>query len=246
MKYKLREVAQICYGKNQKEVQCAHSEIPILGTGGLMGYSSKPLYSKPSVLIGRKGSISKVRYIEQPFWTVDTLFYTKINEDIVYPRYLYYLLSLIDFSLYDDEVHAAFDDYEAGMAYAKQHNKPVMIDFSGYGCVNCRKMEASVWTDARVKDLLENDFVLITLMVDDKTKLPAPIQIEENGKTRTLRTIGDKWSYLQRSKFGANAQPFYVMLDGDGKPLGPSYAFDEDVSKYVRFLENGLNVFKNK
>ena len=151
-----------------------------------------------------------------------------------------------DFSLYDDEVHAAFDDYEAGMAYAKQHNKPVMIDFSGYGCVNCRKMEASVWTDARVKDLLENDFVLITLMVDDKTKLPAPIQIEENGKTRTLRTIGDKWSYLQRSKFGANAQPFYVMLDGDGKPLGPSYAFDEDVSKYVRFLENGLNVFKNK
>ena len=107
-------------------------------------------------------------------------------------------------------------------------------------------MEASVWTDARVKDLLENDFVLITLMVDDKTKLPAPIQIEENGKTRTLRTIGDKWSYLQRSKFGANAQPFYVMLDGDGKPLGPSYAFDEDVSKYVRFLENGLNVFKNK
>ena len=151
-----------------------------------------------------------------------------------------------DFSLYDDEVHAAFDDYEAGMAYAKQHNKPVMIDFSGYGCVNCRKMEASVWTDTRVKDLLENDFVLITLMVDDKNKLPEPIQIEENGKTRTLRTVGDKWSYLQRSKFGANAQPFYVMLDGDGKPLGPSYAFDEDVSKYVRFLENGLNVFKNK
>ena len=151
-----------------------------------------------------------------------------------------------DFSLYDDEVHAAFDDYEAGMAYAKQHNKPVMIDFSGYGCVNCRKMEASVWTDTRVKDLLENDFVLITLMVDDKTKLPEPIQIEENGKTRTLRTVGDKWSYLQRSKFGANAQPFYVMLDGDGKPLGPSYTFDEDVSKYVRFLENGLNVFKNK
>ena len=102
MKYKLREVAQICYGKNQKEVQCAHSEIPILGTGGFMGYSSEPLYSKPSVLIGRKGSISKVRYIEQPFWTVDTLFYTKINEDIVYPRYLYYVLSLIDFSIYDE------------------------------------------------------------------------------------------------------------------------------------------------
>ena len=149
-----------------------------------------------------------------------------------------------DFSLYDDEVHAAFDDYEAGMAYAKQHNKPVMIDFSGYGCVNCRKMEASVWTDARVKDILENDYVLITLMVDDKTKLPEPIRIQENGKTRTLRTIGDKWSYLQRSKFGANAQPFYILLDNEGKPLAPSYAFDEDVSKYIQFLKKGLEEFK--
>ena len=149
-----------------------------------------------------------------------------------------------DFSLYDDEVHAAFDDYEAGMAYAKQHNKPVMIDFSGYGCVNCRKMEASVWTDSRVKDILENDYVLITLMVDDKTKLPEPIRIQENGKTRTLRTIGDKWSYLQRSKFGTNAQPFYILLDNEGKPLAPTYAFDEDVSKYIQFLEKGLEEFK--
>lgn len=149
-----------------------------------------------------------------------------------------------DFNLYDNEVHAAFDDYEAGMAYAKQHKKPVMIDFSGYGCVNCRKMEASVWTDARVKDLLENDYVLITLMVDDKTKLPEPIRIQENGKTRTLRTIGDKWSYLQRSKFGANAQPFYILLDNEGKPLAPSYAFDEDVNKYIQFLERGLEEFK--
>lgn len=149
-----------------------------------------------------------------------------------------------DFNLYDNEVHAAFDDYEAGMAYAKQHNKPVMIDFSGYGCVNCRKMEASVWTDTRVKDLLENDYVLITLMVDDKTKLPEPIRIQENGKTRTLRTIGDKWSYLQRSKFGANAQPFYILLDNEGKPLAPSYAFDEDVNKYIQFLERGLEEFK--
>lgn len=149
-----------------------------------------------------------------------------------------------DFNLYDNEVHAAFDDYEAGMAYAQQHKKPVMIDFSGYGCVNCRKMEASVWTDTRVKDLLENDYVLITLMVDDKTKLPEPIRIQENGKTRTLRTIGDKWSYLQRSKFGANAQPFYILLDNEGKPLAPSYAFDEDVNKYIQFLERGLEEFK--
>ena len=151
-----------------------------------------------------------------------------------------------DFNLYDSEVHAAFDDYELGMEYARKNNKPVMIDFSGYGCVNCRKMEASVWTDARVKDLLEKDYVLITLMVDDKTKLPEPIQIEENGKKRTLKTVGDKWSYLQRSKFGANAQPFYVTLDGEGKPLGPSYAFNEDVSLYIQFLENGLKQFKSK
>lgn len=151
-----------------------------------------------------------------------------------------------DFNLYDSEVHAAFDDYELGMEYARKNNKPVMIDFSGYGCVNCRKMVASVWTDARVKDLLEKDYVLITLMVDDKTKLPEPIQIEENGKKRTLKTVGDKWSYLQRSKFGANAQPFYVTLDGEGKPLGPSYAFNEDVSLYIQFLENGLKQFKSK
>ncbi len=150
-----------------------------------------------------------------------------------------------DFSLYDNEVHAAFTDYEAGMEYAKRNNKPVMIDFSGYGCVNCRKMEASVWTNIRVKDILEKDYVLITLIVDDKSKLLEPIEIVENGKTRVLRTVGDKWSYLQRSKFGANAQPFYVLLDGDGKPLSPSYAFDEDVSKYIQFLNKGLSEFQN-
>lgn len=149
-----------------------------------------------------------------------------------------------DFSLYKDEVHAAFDNYEAGMAKAKSVNKPVMIDFSGFGCVNCRKMEASVWTDPKVKQILENDYVLITLMVDDKTKLPHPITIEEHGKKRTLKTIGDKWSYLQRSKFGANAQPFYILLNDEGEPLGPSYAFSEDVPKYIQFLQNGLKQFK--
>ena len=151
-----------------------------------------------------------------------------------------------DFNLYKNEVHAAFDDYEAGMAYAKKVNKPVMIDFSGFGCVNCRKMEASVWTDPIVKQTLENDYVLITLIVDDKTKLAEPIEIQENGKTRKLKTIGDKWSYLQRSKFGANAQPFYILLDHEGQPLGPSYAFNEDVAQYMQFLRNGLNRFKNK
>ena len=155
-------------------------------------------------------------------------------------------LTTQDFNLYDSEVHAAFDDYETGMAYAQKMNKPVMIDFSGFGCVNCRKMEASVWTDPTVKKLLEQDYVLITLMVDDKTRLPEPITIEENGKTRKLKTVGDKWSYLQRSKFGANAQPFYVLLDGNGEPIGPSYAYNENIAQYIQFLQNGLEVFKKQ
>ena len=149
-----------------------------------------------------------------------------------------------DFNLYKGEVHAKFDDYEAGMDYARKNNKPVMIDFSGYGCVNCRKMEASVWTDARVKDLLEKDYVLITLMVDDKKKLPEVIEVEENGKTTKLKTIGDKWSYLQRHKFGTNSQPYYVLLDHAGKPIGPSYAYNEDIPEYIKFLNTGLDNFK--
>ena len=148
-----------------------------------------------------------------------------------------------DFNLYDGAVHAKSTDYEAGMAYAKQVNKPVLIDFSGYGCVNCRKMEASVWTDPRVKSLLDNEFVLITLMVDDKTRLPEIIEVEENGRTSKLKTIGDKWSYLQRYKFGALAQPYYIALDVDGSVISPSYAFDEDVEKYIEFLQIGISNF---
>ncbi|GAB6009866.1 protein-disulfide reductase DsbD family protein [Dysgonomonas reticulitermitis] len=151
-----------------------------------------------------------------------------------------------DFNLYKGEVHAMFDDYEAGMEYARKNDKPVMIDFSGYGCVNCRKMEASVWTDVRVKQLLEKDYVLITLMVDDKKKLPEVMEVEENGKTTKLKTIGDKWSYLQRHKFGTNSQPYYVLLDNDGNPIGPSYAYNEDVSKYIDFLNTGLKNFKKE
>lgn len=149
-----------------------------------------------------------------------------------------------DFSLYDGEVHAKFDDYDAGMAYAKQTGKPVMIDFSGFGCVNCRKMEASVWTDVRVKNLLENDYVLITLMVDDKARLPEVIEVEENGRKTKLKTIGDKWSYLQRHKFGVNGQPYYVALDAEGKPIAPSYAYDENVDKYIEFLQTGIRNYK--
>ncbi len=149
-----------------------------------------------------------------------------------------------DFNLYTDEVHAQFDDYDAGMEYAKRVGKPAMIDFTGYGCVNCRKMELAVWTNERVSDLMKNDYVLITLFVDNKDKLPEPIKVVENGKERTLRTVGDKWSYLQRVKFGANAQPFYVLLDNQGMPLNKSYAYDEDVDKYVEFLETGLKNYK--
>ncbi|QIK60208.1 thioredoxin fold domain-containing protein [Dysgonomonas sp. HDW5A] len=149
-----------------------------------------------------------------------------------------------DFNLYEGSVHAKFDDYEAGMEYAKKNNKPVMIDFSGFGCVNCRKMEASVWTDPRVKHSLENDYVLITLMVDDKEKLPEVIEVEENGKTTKLKTIGDKWSYLQRHKFGTNSQPYYVLLDNAGNPIGPSYAYDENVDKYLNFLKTGVDNYK--
>ncbi|MDR0973730.1 MAG: thioredoxin family protein [Prevotellaceae bacterium] len=151
-----------------------------------------------------------------------------------------------DFNLYENDVHAAFDDYEAGMEYARRVGKPVMLDFTGYGCVNCRKMEMAVWTDETVGLLLRNDYVLITLYVDNKTELPQPMQVVENGKERTLRTLGDRWSYLQRVKFGANAQPFYVLLDNEGKPLNKSYAYDEDIDAYVRWLQTGLTNYKQR
>lgn len=151
-----------------------------------------------------------------------------------------------DFNLYNNEVHAKFDDYDLGMEYARQHGKPVMLDFTGYGCVNCRKMELAVWTNPKVSDIINNDYVLITLYVDNKTPLPSPVKIVENGTERTLRTVGDKWSYLQRVKFGANAQPFYVLIDNEGKPLNKSYSYDEDIPKYIGFLQTGLENYKKE
>ena len=151
-----------------------------------------------------------------------------------------------DFNLYKNEVRAQFDDYDLGMEYAQRVGKPVMLDFTGYGCVNCRKMELAVWTDPTVGSLMNDDYVLITLYVDNKTKLPEPIKVMENGKERTLRTLGDKWSYLQRVKFGANAQPFYILIDNEGKPLNKSYAYDEEVEKYVDFLQTGLRNYQKK
>lgn len=149
-----------------------------------------------------------------------------------------------DFNLYKNEIHAQFEDYDAGMEYAKLHNKPVMVDFTGYGCVNCRKMESAVWTDPQISSIINGDYVLISLYVDEKAKLPEQIKVTENGKERTLRTVGDKWSYLQRTKFGANAQPFYVALDNAGRPLTSSYTFDESVDHFVDFLRTGLDNYK--
>ena len=151
-----------------------------------------------------------------------------------------------DFNLYTNEVHAKFDDYDLGMEYARLHNKPVMLDFTGYGCVNCRKMELAVWTDPTVSKIINDDYVLITLYVDNKTPLSEPVKIMENGTERTLRTVGDKWSYLQRVKFGANAQPFYVLIDNEGKPLNKAYAYNEDSPKYIEFLRTGLENYRKE
>lgn len=154
-------------------------------------------------------------------------------------------LSTQDFSLYEGDVHAQVDDFEEGMKLAQQLGKPALIDFSGYGCVNCRKMEAAVWTDPAVKASIDNDFVLITLMVDEKKALPEPIKVtEKDGTVRTLRTYGDKWSYLERSKFGANAQPFHVIVDNNAKPLAPAFVYKEDVPGYINFLNQGIENYK--
>lgn len=149
-----------------------------------------------------------------------------------------------DFNLNSKTVEPAYKDYEMGMAAAKAEGKPVLIDFTGFGCVNCRKMEAAVWTDASVADKLTKDFVLISLYVDDKTPLQQPMEVDFNGEKRTLRTVGDKWSYLQACKFGANAQPFYVAVDNEGNPLTAAFSFKEDVNAYLDFLNTALDHYK--
>lgn len=149
-----------------------------------------------------------------------------------------------DFNLNSKTVEPAYKDYEMGMAAAKAEGKPVLIDFTGFGCVNCRKMEAAVWTDASVADKLTKDFVLISLYVDDKTPLQQPMEVDFNGEKRTLRTVGDKWSYLQACKFGANAQPFYVAVDNEGNPLTAAFSFKEDVNAYLDFLNKALDHYK--
>ena len=152
-----------------------------------------------------------------------------------------------DFNLAaEQEVKPMFTDYEEGMAYAKEHHLPVMIDFTGYGCVNCRKMEAAVFVDPTVADIMTNKYVLIQLYVDEKTTLPEPIVVNDNGTDRKLRTVGDKWSFLQSRKFGATAQPFYVLLDNEGNVLEKSYSYDEDISKFLLWLNSGLSRYSLK
>lgn len=149
-----------------------------------------------------------------------------------------------DFNLNTKTVEAHYHSYEEGMAAAKAQGKPVLIDFTGFGCVNCRKMEAAVWTDPTVADMLNNQYVLISLYVDDKTPLAEPVEVSLNGQQRNLRTVGDKWSYLQASKFGANAQPYYIAIDNDGRPLNHAYGFKEDVAAYIDYLQQGLKTYR--
>ncbi len=153
-------------------------------------------------------------------------------------------LSTQDFKLAHNPMNQVFDDYETGMAYAAQTGKPVLLEFGGHGCVNCHKMDATVLADDRVRELIDEEFVFIVLMVDERTRLPETIEVDENGRTSKLRTVGDKWSYLQRHKFGTQSQPFYVVLDHKGKPLSPSHAYDESVDNYVEFLQTGLKNFR--
>ena len=156
-------------------------------------------------------------------------------------------LNTQDFNLYSSEVKPKYHNYEQGMAAAAAQGKPVLIDFTGFGCVNCRKMEAAVWTDMTVADKLNNDYILISLYVDDKRPLKTPVEVTlPDGKKKTLRTIGEKWSYLQQTKFGALMQPFYIALDPQGKPLSRSFSYKEDVDEYLKFLDQGLENFRKQ
>ena len=143
-----------------------------------------------------------------------------------------------DFNLYGGE-QVEYDDFDEGMKAAAAQGKPVFIDFSGHGCVNCRKMEGAVLDEAKVKKMISEDFVTIKLMVDDKTPLQQPMVVQENGQQTTLTTVGDKWSYLQRHKFNSNSQPYYVVLDQQGGLLSGPFAYNEDVDAFIAFLKRG-------
>ena len=154
-------------------------------------------------------------------------------------------LTTQDFNLYGG-TFKEFHDYDEGMAYAAENKMPVIVDFSGYACVNCRKMEGAVFDTQVVRDAIENGYVLIKLMVDDKERLASPYSVEEYGKTVSIMTVGDRWSYLQRHKFGINSQPYYVLLDNKGQPLAPARAYDENVDAFIDWLNQGAEAYKNR
>jgi thiol:disulfide interchange protein DsbD len=153
-------------------------------------------------------------------------------------------LTTQDFNLYGGEFKE-FDNYDEGMAYAKENNLPVIVDFSGYACVNCRKMEGAVFDTDQVRSIIESKYVLIKLMVDEKANLDKPYSVEENGSATKINTVGDKWSYLQRHKFGINSQPYYVLLDNDGNPLAPARVYDENLDAFVDWLNNGVDKYNS-
>ena len=152
-----------------------------------------------------------------------------------------------DFSLYDNEFHPHTDDFDAALQMSENTGKPIMLDFTGHGCVNCREMEAAVWSDDRVIETMREDYIVASLYVDDKTELAQPFQVEgENGKKMWITTVGEKWTYLQNYKFGGSAQPFYVIVDAHGDPLASPYSYNPDVDAYIRFLDNGLDSYKER
>ena len=151
-----------------------------------------------------------------------------------------------DFNLINNQTAVEFHNFDEGMIFAQQANKPVLVDFTGYSCSNCKKMEASVLTKPEVRQLIAENFVLISLFVDDKTALEEPFKVIENNKTYTIKTLGDKWSYLQRYKFGANAQPYFVILDNEAKPLTKPFYFSENTQEFLNFLNDGLKNFQEK
>jgi thiol:disulfide interchange protein DsbD len=152
-----------------------------------------------------------------------------------------------DFSLYDNEFHPHTDDFDAALQMSANTGKPIMLDFTGHGCVNCREMEAAVWSDDRVIETMREDYIVASLYVDDKTELAQPFQVEgENGKKMWITTVGEKWTYLQNYKFGGSAQPFYVIVDAHGDPLASPYSYNPDVDAYIRFLDNGLDSYKER
>lgn len=151
-----------------------------------------------------------------------------------------------DFNLYAGGDFREFDDYDEGMRYAAENNRAVLVDFSGYGCVNCRKMEGAVFDTEEISGIIRDNFVLIKLMVDDKQPLDKPVKVDDAGKQITLTTVGEKWGYLQRHKFAANSQPYYVMLDNKGDVLAMPYYYDENVAKFAEWLGQGINKYLGK